>query len=157
MSSLRPNLNSDYFGNTEMDERSNLRLKNETKITKVRNTMAPSTSNSTQSLGLHMHGSYLRVGKPGSSGLMAPSKTPTLYESKKQSQPFLNSDQQKNLHLYRQNDSSNTSCLKYTTSTKATTSDNNRSRTALQSRLQKVGAGQSQTFEHLSSGIGPAA
>ena len=141
VSCLRPNANSDYFGNTEMDERSNLRLKNETKITKVRNTMAPSTSNSQQSLGVHMHASYLRVGKPGSSsGLMAPSKTPTLYDNKKHSQPFLNSDLQKNLHLYRQNDSSNTSLKKYTTSTKAT-SDYNRSRTALQSRLQKVSAG----------------
>ena len=47
VSSLRPNANSDYFGNTEMDERSNIHLKNETKITKVRRTMAPSTSNST--------------------------------------------------------------------------------------------------------------
>ena len=109
VSCLRPNANSDYFGNTDIDERSNMRLKNETKITKVRNTMAPATSNSTNSLGLNVHSSSHRVGMPGS-GLMAPSKTPTLYETKKRSQPFLNSDQQRNLHIYRQNDSSNNSC-----------------------------------------------
>ena len=44
VSSLRPNANSDYFGNSEMDERSNLMLKNETKTTKMRQTMAPVTS-----------------------------------------------------------------------------------------------------------------
>lgn len=44
VSSLRPNANSDYFGNTDLDERSNLMRRNETKITKVRNTMAPTTS-----------------------------------------------------------------------------------------------------------------
>ena len=44
VSSLRPNANSDYFGNSEMDERSNLMRKNETKVTKVRNTMTPVTS-----------------------------------------------------------------------------------------------------------------
>jgi len=78
VSCLRPNANSDYFGNTEMDERSNMRLKNATKITKVRNTMAPQ-STSTQSLGLKIP---QRAGMPGM-GIVAPAKTPTLYDSKK--------------------------------------------------------------------------
>ena len=132
-----------------MDERSNIRLKNETKITRVRNTMAPSTSSiSAHSLGGSLnnnnnnnaHLSYQRVGgMPSSSGLMAPSKTPTLYETKKRSQPFLNSDHQKNLHIYRQNESSNTTSVKkyassiYNAAPAAENTTNyNRSRTALQ-------------------------
>lgn len=44
VSSLRPHVNSDYFGNSDMDERSNLMLRNETKMSKVRTTMAPTPS-----------------------------------------------------------------------------------------------------------------
>ena len=44
VSSLRPNMNSDYFGNTDTDERSALMPKNETNRTRVRNTMAPTTA-----------------------------------------------------------------------------------------------------------------
>ena len=75
MSSLRPNANSDYFGNAEMDERSNVKRKNETKVTKVRNTMAPATA-STPQLGGIVSSSSHRA--------MMPSKTPTpLYQGKK--------------------------------------------------------------------------
>lgn len=49
VSCLRPNAISDYFGNSDMDERSNLLLRNETKTTKVRKTMAVMTT-SAQSL-----------------------------------------------------------------------------------------------------------
>lgn len=44
VSCVRPNANSDYFGNTEMDEKSNLRVKNETKTTKLRNTILPQST-----------------------------------------------------------------------------------------------------------------
>ena len=66
VSCLRPNANSDYFGNTDLDERSNLMLRNETKITKVRNTMAPTTS--AQIIGLNGR------------AMVVPSKTPSLYD-----------------------------------------------------------------------------
>lgn len=80
--------------------------------------------------------------------IIIPSKTPTLYDSKKHSQPFLNSDLQKNLHIYSQNESANTStCRKYTTQSKVVqdNNNNNRSRTAIQSRLQKA----SVTLDHV--------
>lgn len=44
VSSLRPHVNSEYFGNSDMDEKSNLMPKNETKTTMVRKTMAPTSS-----------------------------------------------------------------------------------------------------------------
>ena len=44
VSSLRPHAKDDYFGHSDMDERSNIMVRNETKATKVRNTMAPTTS-----------------------------------------------------------------------------------------------------------------
>ena len=51
VSSLRPNANSDYFGNAEMDERSNTKRKNVTKVSQIRNTMAPATSSTPQLTG----------------------------------------------------------------------------------------------------------
>ena len=73
VSTLRPNLNSDYFGNTEMDERSNMMRKNDTRITKVRKTMAPNSSEQQ----LSVNASTQRK--------MYPSKTPSLYDTKKHS------------------------------------------------------------------------
>lgn len=49
VSSLRPNANADYFGSTELDERSNVQRKNETKVSRARNTMTH-TNSSTPSL-----------------------------------------------------------------------------------------------------------
>ena len=120
VSSLRPNANSDYFGNTDMDERSNMMRKNETKITKVRNTMAPSTG-SAQQLGVHAT----------SHRVVMPSKTPSLYETKKRSTPFLTSDTL-NSGLITKLQSGG-----YATS-KAST-DAGRSRTAFQKRIQMSG------------------
>ena len=77
VSSLRPNANSDYFQNTDLDERSTMHKRNAVEVTKVRNTMAPTSSANT--LGMHSR--------------MLPSKTPTLYDQKKRSTPFLKSDQ----------------------------------------------------------------
>ena len=79
VSSLRPNANSDYFGNAEMDERSNVQRKNETKVSKVRNTMTPAISSTPQ-----------LTGNP----LIPPAKTPNLINNSlvKRSQPFLQSN-----------------------------------------------------------------
>ena len=116
VSSLRPNLNSDYFGNTDMDERSNLQRKNETKITKVRNTMAPQTS--AHILGIHST----------SHRVVMPSKTPTLYENKKRSQPFLNSD-------LLQNGSGLIPKVQLAGGYATSKANENRSRTAFQNRI----------------------
>ena len=66
VSSLRPNANSDYFGNAEMDEHSNVKRKNETKVTRVRNTMAPATASTPQ----------LSVISSSTHRALMPSKTP---------------------------------------------------------------------------------
>ena len=87
VSSLRPNMKSDYFGNTDTDERSALMPRNNTNVTKVRNTMAPTTS-----------AQHLKINS-SSHRAMIPSKTPTLYDHKKRSQPFLNSDSNSSMQL----------------------------------------------------------
>ena len=99
-----------------MDERSNLQRKNETKITKVRNTMAPQTS--AHILGIHST----------SHRVVMPSKTPTLYENKKRSQPFLNSD-------LLQNGSGLIPKVQLAGGYATSKANENRSRTAFQNRI----------------------
>lgn len=117
VSSLRPQAKTDYFENSDMDERSHLMKRNVTKITKVRNTMAPVAS--AQPLGMH-----------GGSHRLIPSKTPTLYGTKKRSQPFLNSDHQNHFEQHR-NFMKNLEIDGYATSK----GPENRSRTAFQNRI----------------------
>ena len=68
LSHLRPNDKAEYFGANDTDERSNLQLRNETRATKSRKTMAPNSS-ATNMRHVNSHRT-----------MMLPSKTPTLYD-----------------------------------------------------------------------------
>ena len=70
LQNLRPKEKGEYFGANDTDERSNMMLRNETRATKARKTMAPTSSAQSQ---------ILRQAN-NTHRLMMPSKTPTLGE-----------------------------------------------------------------------------